>query len=50
MVRRRTKTFNSCSKKFSYLNGKTSLELVIKEDFSIETTLKELYENEEKRT
>lgn len=43
MIRRRTKTFNSCSKKFCYLNGKTSLELVLKDDFSIKTTLADIY-------
>jgi transposase-like protein len=43
MVRRRTKTFNSCSRKFSYLNGKTSLESVLKDNFSIKITLAEIY-------
>ena len=48
MVRRRTKTFSGCSKKFSYLNGKTSLEIVLKDDFSIKRTLQEIYENGKK--
>jgi hypothetical protein len=41
MIRRRTKKFSSCSKKFSYLNGKYSLEFVLKDDIS----LKEIQEN-----
>ncbi len=45
MVRRRTIDFKSCCKKFNYLNGKKSLGLVLKDDFSLKKVLKIIYKN-----
>lgn len=45
MIRRRTKVFVSCSKKFDYLNKKTSLEMCLKDEYFIEKVIKDIYEN-----
>ena len=36
MIRRRTKAFTDCSKRFCYLNGKQALEFVLKDSISLE--------------
>ncbi len=43
MIRRRTKKFTSCGKKFAYLNGKTSLEYVLKDDEIFKKILRDIY-------
>ncbi len=43
MIRKRTKPFCSCGKKFSYLNGKTSLEYALKDDKIFKKILRDLY-------
>lgn len=36
MIRRRTKAFTDCSKRFCYLNGKQALQLVLQDSISLE--------------
>jgi Transposase, Mutator family len=43
IVRRRTTIFTSCRGKFTPLNGKSSLEIVLKDEKNLEKTLKSIY-------